>query len=344
MKKLTIILLIISISTMIISCTNQEKSKDSSLKSDYMMGTVIQLKAYGDNADQIIDESFDLISELEGKMSLNIKGSEVNQINQSSGKRPISVSEDTYQVIAGALDYAKVSGGAFDPTIGPVVQVWGIGTEKSQVPDKEELKEELKLVDYQKVELSAEDKKIFLEQENMILDVGGIAKGYAADQVMKFLKGKGVSSAYISLGGNVSVLGKKPDGSLWKVGIQNPKAKSRGDVMGIVKLADQTVVTSGNYERYFMEDGVRYHHLLDPKTGYPARNGIISSTIITDSSFTADALSTAVYILGVEEGLELIKQFDDVEAILITEDNHVYLTEGLTDNLKIVDDKYKIVN
>jgi thiamine biosynthesis lipoprotein len=339
--KVVCFMLLISIT--LLGCS--AKNEDSSFKSDYKMGTIVQLKVYGAGVESTVEEAFTLIDELEQKMSLNIKGSEINQVNNSAGKKGVEVSIDTYRVIDRALNYAKLSQGYFDPTIGPVVKLWGIGSEEQQIPSKDELADKLKLVNYKQVKLNPEIKSISLATAGMILDVGGIAKGYAADKVIELLKGQGVKSAYISLGGNVSVLGAKPDGSDWKVGIQDPKAKTRGEVIGIVNVKDKTVVTSGNYERYFIEDGVRYHHILNPQTGYPARNGVISATIVAKSSFDADALSTAVYILGVEQGLQLVNTLDGVEAILITEDDQIYVTDKLKDKFKITkENKYSLIN
>ncbi|PRX27435.1 thiamine biosynthesis lipoprotein [Orenia metallireducens] len=336
--------LILLISITLLGCS-ANNSEDFTLKSDYKMGTIVQLKAYGKNLEGTVKEAFTLIDHLEQKMSLNIEGSEINQVNNLAGQKGFQASDDTYLVIDKALNYAKLSQGSFDPSIGPVVKLWGIGSEKQRVPSKEELAAKLKLVDYRQIQLNPDNKSISLTTEGMILDVGGIAKGYAADKVIEFLKSQGVKSAYVSLGGNVSVLGTKPDGSNWKVGIQDPKAKSRGEVVGVVSLKDKTVVTSGNYERYFIEDGVRYHHILNPKTGYPAKNGVISATIIAESSFDADALSTAVYILGIKHGLELVNQLDGIEAILITEENQIYVTANLKDKFKLTKkNKYTLAN
>ncbi|WP_018249694.1 FAD:protein FMN transferase [Orenia marismortui] len=343
-EKKCIIFCLLIMSIGLLGCS-AKNTKNSTFKSDYKMGTIVQLKVYGKGVNAIVKSSFNLIDELEQEMSLNIEDSEINQVNKFAGIKGVNVSHDTYQVINKALNYAKLSQGYFDPTIGPVVKLWGIGSENQRVPSKDELADKLKLVDYQLVKLNPETQNISLTREGMILDVGGIAKGYAADEVIELLKSQGIKSAYISLGGNVSVLGTKPDGSNWKVGIQDPKAKNRGEILGIVKVKNKTVVTSGNYERYFIEDGVRYHHILNPQTGYPARNGVISATIIAESSFDADALSTAVYILGVRKGMELISQLDGVEVILVTEENEIYITDNLKKKFEITkDDKYKLSN
>ncbi|AGB41900.1 membrane-associated lipoprotein involved in thiamine biosynthesis [Halobacteroides halobius DSM 5150] len=340
-------ILVIMIMTMVgfIGCTEREQGMKSSLKTDYMMGTIVKMKVYASQPEKIIKKSFKIMDNLEQKMSLNIKGSEVKEINKLAGQKAVKISDATYQVIKKGLEYAKLSQGAFDPTIGPLVELWGIGTKEAQIPTQKEIANKLKLVDYSKLKLVPQKKKVLLTKDNMKLNLGANAKGYAADKVVQFWKAKGVKSGFISLGGNVSVLGTKPDGSLWKVGIQDPK-EPRGNVMAIVEVKGKTVVTSGNYERYFMKDGVRYHHILNPKTGRPTRKRIISATIVTDnlSSLDADTLSTTVYVLGVKKGLELINKLPGVGALVITRNNKVYMTANLKDEVKIIKkDKYKVV-
>lgn len=340
-KKLYILALIFVLSLTISSCSNNEVN--SVTKTSYKMGTVVKVKVYSSKAESIVKTALGLLDKLEEKLSAHIKSSEISKINEMAGKRAVKVSNDTYNVVSKAVEYAELSQGRFDPTIGPVVDLWGIGTKEQNIPNGKELGKKKKLVNYKQVRLYPEAKKVKLMKEGMKLDVGGIAKGYAADKVIDLFKEKGVPKAFISLGGNVSVLGTKADGSAWKVGIQDPK-EGRGKVMASVELKNKTVVTSGNYERYFMKNGVRYHHILNPNTGRPARNGVISSTIVADSSFDADALSTVVYIMGVKEGLKLINDLADVQALIVTENNKVYATSEIKDKVNLLNDKYKMVN
>lgn len=173
--------------------------------------------------------------------------------------------------------------------------------------------------------------KVELKKVGQSIDLGGIAKGYAGDEAIKIYKKHGIESAYINLGGNVVVLGKKPNGKPWKIGIQNPR-DIKGKYIGIVEVSDKAVITSGDYERYFEENGKRYHHIFDPNTGYPANSGLISATIITGLSIEGDALSTAVFVLGLEKGIELVESLEGVEGIFITEDKNIYVTSGLENN------------
>lgn len=305
------------------------KKMTEKTRTNFLMNTLVQIRVYGEDPDRVIDRSFERIQNIEEMMSRTLAGSDIYRINEnSSSSEFIPVNPDTFKVLERALFFAELTGGKFDPTIGPLVELWGIGTADARVPTEEEVKEALSLVDYRKLMLNPGDNGVKLLLEGMKLDLGGIAKGFAADEVKKILKEEGIESAYINLGGNVMLVGGKPDGSPWKIGIQDPRF-NRGNVMASIELEDKTIVTSGNYERYFEEDGVIYHHILDPETGYPASSGVISVSIICDSSLDADALSTSVFILGMEKGLELINQLEGYEAIIITDDLGIVLTEGL---------------
>ncbi|MDI3535253.1 MAG: FAD:protein transferase, partial [Thermosediminibacterales bacterium] len=196
---------------------------------------------------------------------------------------------------------------------------------------------------YNSVLLNSKEKSIMLKKEEMMLDLGGIAKGYAADEVSKILKENHVKHAIVNLGGNVLAYGNKPDGSKWRIGIQKPFAP-RGDYAGVVSVINKAVVTSGIYERYFEENGKIYHHILDPETGYPVENNLMSVTIITDKSIDADSLSTSVFAMGLKEGLNLIEKLDNTEAIFITKDSKIYLTSGLKNSFKLTDNSLNIVD
>ncbi|MGM0369376.1 MAG: FAD:protein FMN transferase [Bacillota bacterium] len=339
-KGITIIMLVLLVLA-VASCTTADKDKVE-LKTGYKMGTVFKVKIQDPQAEKLVEESFAIIDDIENKMSSDLVDSEINEINRAAGQQKVKVSSATYQVLSKSLEYAELSGGSFDPSIGPLVELWGIGTEEEQVPSEEEIKEKSKLIDYKQVQL-LDNNQVLLSQEGMKLDVGGIAKGYAADKIMAHLQENNVQSAFIDIGGNVSVLGTKPDDELWTVGIQDPK-QERGQVVATIGVADKTIVTSGNYERYFTREGTRYHHILNPETGYPAKKGIISASIITEKSFVADALSTAVYILGREEGLALVNSLDDVDAMVITDDNKIYLTSNIKDKVEILNNSdYELI-
>jgi len=309
-----------------------------------MLDTLISIQAYGTNASEAIDKVFQRIDEIEKKMSAKADYSEVIGINQMAGQGFSKVSPDTFFVIEKGLYYAKLSEGKFDITVGPLVELWGIGTDHARLPGSEEIREVLPLVDFTKVEINEEDRSVFLKQPGMAIGVGGVAKGYAADEAAKVLRQNGITQGTINLGGNILVLGTKPDGSLWRIGIQNPFFKTRGSIMATVEVKDKTLVTSGPYERYFEEDGKIYHHILDTESGYPVDNELMSVTIIADSSIDADALSTAVFAMGLKRGMSFVEKLDNVDAIFITKDYKVYVTSGAKEyNFMITDKEFQLM-
>lgn len=328
------------------SGNGEDDSVDPESQSELMLGTSCRITLYDGIQEETFEAAFNAIATIEEKMSVKLPESEVSQINAKAGTGEAQkVSRQTFEVIREALHIAELSGGAFDPTIGPLVSLWGIGTDEAHIPADEEINEALKHIDYQRVETNEAQRSISLPREQMKLDLGGIAKGYAADVVRTVLKEEGVTSALINLGGNVLTMGTKPDGSLWKIGIQDP-ASERGDHVMIFELEDMSVVTSGPYERFFTgPEGRRYHHILDPEDGYPVRRDLTSATIVAQSSFLADALSTAIYVMGMETGTRLVESLEGVEAIFITEDRSIFVTSGLEDQSipnKLSNDNYTL--
>lgn len=327
--------LVVLVSFLISGCS---KSSDTPVeKQDFHMGTIITQKVYGKDASKATDEVFDRIGWLEKTMTINDSGSEIDKLNDMAGKEGVKLSRESIFVLETAKKYSELSDGAFDVTVGPLVKSWGIFTENPRVPGKDEINNLLKLVDYKSIILDKSTLTAKLEKPGQIADLGGIVKGYAGDEAVKIYKKYGIKSAYINLGGNVVVLGCKPDGTQWKVGVQNPRAEN-GKFIGILNLSDKTVVTSGDYERYFEKDGVRYHHILDPKTGYPSDSDLISTTIVADNSIDADALSTSAFVLGLDKGMKLIESLGGIDAVFITKDKKVFVTEGLKDKFKFDDE------
>lgn len=340
-KKYIAVLLVVVMMITFTACQNKRENETQQKDATtFLMGTVVQMRVYGSNAQEVIDNSFARLREIENEMSTTIVSSEISRINTHPGE-DIKVNADTYRVIKKAVEYANLTNGRFNPAIGPLVKLWGIGTENARVPAKDEIKEALKLVNYQWIDLDDKQMTVMLEKQGMSLDLGAIAKGYAADEVRKIVKDSKVKSAYVNLGGNVLVIGGKSDGTPWKVGIQDPR-HNRGNVMASIDVRDKTLVTSGNYERYFEKDGVIYHHILDPDTGYPADSGLLSCTIITTDSFDADVLSTSIFILGPAKGLELVEEIDGVEAMLITKDLGIILSSGIEGEVDILNDDFQL--
>lgn len=304
---------------------------------DFIMGTTIHQKVYGNDAQKAVSGASARMKEIEELMTINVPGGDINKLNDAAGKNEVVLSSETITILETAKSYAELSDGSFDVTVGPLVKAWGIFTDHPRIPPQDEINRLLKLVDYRTLTIDKARSSARLDKPGEIVDVGGIAKGYAGDEAIRIYKSHNVKSAYINLGGNVVVLGAKPDGSPWRIGIQNPRA-ANGQYIGIVKVTDKAVVTSGDYERYFEKNNVRYHHIIDTRTGYPADSGLISATIVTDVSMDADALSTATFVLGLEKGMKLVESLKGVEAIFITKDKKVYVTEGLKSSFTFDDE------
>ena len=311
-------------------------TEDTAETDDFCMGTLAMQKVYGNKARLAASETAQRFREIEEMMSASLPGSEIGRLNALAGKGGVNLSSETFGVLETSIKYARLSGGAFDVTVGPLVKAWAVTSGEPRVPEPDEVGRLIELVDYKSMLLDRTCLSAKLEKPGQMVDLGGIAKGFAADEAIRIYRKYGIKSAYVNLGGNIAVLGRKPDGSLWRIGIQNPRAE-RGKHIGILEVSDKAVVTSGDYERYFEKDGRRYHHIIDPKTGYPADSGIISATIAAEASIDADALSTAVFVLGLDRGMELIGSLEGVEGIFITDDKKVYVTEGLKKDFRMAD-------
>lgn len=318
------------------SCAKNETSRI-----ELALGTVCTITLFDNGNDNIYNEIFSRIHEIENLMSVNIPTSDVSRVNAAAGIAPVQVHEDVFKVIERAAYFAEISGGAFDPTVGPLVSLWGIGGENPRVPSIEEIYAVLPLVNFRFMQLDAETRSVFLIQQGMALDLGAIAKGYAADEAAKIARNAKVKQAKIDLGGNIVLVGMKIDKSPWRVGIQSP-GNIHGTIAGLLQVTEKTIVTSGIYERQFEENGKSYHHIFDPSTGYPAEKNLASVTLITDISMDADALSTAVFVLGYNAGIKLLESFPGTEAVFVFEDKSIRTTAGA--NFSITDRAYTIVN
>lgn len=318
--------------------SNTDKVYD---RNDYAMGTLITQRLFGAGAQKATDEAIFELRRLENIMSFFIDGSDISRLNSMAGISSLQISPETFEVIDKAVIFSNISSGAFDITIAPVVKRWGIMSPHQQVPSGTEIEELVKLVDYHCVKIDKNKFEAYLEKKGQMVDLGGIAKGYAADRIIDIYRKNSISSAFVNLGGNVMVLGTRQDGSFWRVGIQNPRGELN-EIIGFIQLKDKTVVTSGDYQRFFIVGGVRYHHIIDPGTGYPASSGLISATIVTDRSINADALSTAVFILGADKGIQMLNHIENTDAVLISEDGTVSVTAGLRDSFFLTDTGRKL--
>lgn len=309
-------------------------------RTELCMGTVCTVNLYQAGTEELYNSLFQRLNDIEAVFSVNLPGSEISAVNRNAGIAPVAVSDEVRTVLKEACKYAEATGGAFDPTVGPLVDLWGIGGDASRIPDQAEIDAALDLVDYRLLHIDDEAGTVFLPVTGMKLDLGGIVKGYAADELVEIVTAAGIKTALFDLGGNIYAFGVKEDGSPWRVGIKNPQNPAGQPVIRL-EIDNMSVVTSGVYERYFEQDGIRYHHILDTTTGYPVWNHVMSATIISPSSLQADALSTSLFMLGPDAGMELLSRFQ-TEGIIIRDDNTVTATPGIAATMALLDSSFTL--
>jgi len=299
------------------------------------MSTVMTHSAFGKHAEESLRAVRDEAVRLEGLLSRFIPGSEISRINRSAGIKCERLSGETYEVLSRAVEFSRYSQGLFDVTIGPLVTLWSNGKDTCMPPEDSRIRQIIPLVDYTCLLLDSYKKTAGLQRIGQSIDLGGIGKGFAGDKFLEVFEKFSVSSAFTNIGGNVVALGTKPDGSRWNVGIRHPR--QNGCLIGAVSVTSKAVVTSGDYERYFIDrEGKRHHHILNPVTGYPAELGLVSVTIVADSAVTADALSTIVFVAGIEKGKELLGNFPEAEAVLVDTELRVFVTQGLKECFQVI--------
>lgn len=295
-------------------------------KTDFVLNTVstIDIYAYDGNDDpeELINDCFSYIRELENTLSRTVKGSDIYILNNAEGEA-VTVSDCTKEVIEKGILYGEITDGAFDISIAPVSSLWDFQSEEKIIPDEDEISLGIQKVDYKNIVVDGNSVTLLNGAQ---LDLGAIAKGYIADKAAEFLRERNVTSGIVNLGGNNIVIGKNGDRA-FRIGIQTPTATT-GVFSGVLNLEDMSAVTSGAYQRYFEKDGKIYHHILNPSTGYPAESDIASVTIICASSTDADALSTSCFILGTEKAVELLDSLDYASGVIITKSGETVLTDG----------------
>lgn len=287
----------------LVSCTN----KKTVSRADFIIGTICSIKIPASkNADAILEKCFAELKRLDKILSANDENSELSKLNTSAFLNPVKVSPELLELVAFSKMVSKETDGAFELAIGSLVKLWGIGFENERVPHESEIKELLPFCKSENIKII--DEEIFLETANSKIDLGAVGKGYAADRMVEILKSENVESAIINLGGNIYVLGKKFfTNENWKIGLRNPSGAPTDSAL-VLQVSNTSVVTSGTYERCFEQNGVHYHHILDPKTGYPVKNNLVSVSVICENSTYADALSTAFLVLGYEKSLDFLKK------------------------------------
>ena len=297
------------------------------------MGTLVSVTAVARNeavAHAAATAGFAEIRRLEELLSTWIAASELSRVNASAGIQPIHVSTETLTVVSRAIQAAEMTNGGFNIAIGPAVEAWSV-TESQRIPEESELNALRPLVDLQAVHVDMRKQTIYLDKAGMRIDVGGIGKGYAADQAVEALRKAGAIAGVVALSGDIKTFGRLPGGKKFPVGIQHPRKD--GTVLAWIDLEDEAISTAGDYERFFERDGVRYHHILDPHTLQPARR-CQSVTVVAREGIWADGLDTGIFVMGAELGMQLVEALPDVEAIMVDAEGHVHVSSGLRDRIR----------
>jgi thiamine biosynthesis lipoprotein len=330
--KRLIVSFFISVAMMILlSCTPDKHHMYK--KSSDIMDTMVEITVVSKSANQAekaIDAAFEEIRRLERLLSFWTEESEIALIYKNAGKSPVAVSPETFDIIRKSLYVSEKTRGAFDPTVGPVIRLWDFWEKKR--PETSELEKKLQLVDYRAIKLTSNESTAYLSQEGMSFDTGGIAKGYSADRAADVLMKMGIKAGLVSVAGDIKAFGRKPDGKGWHVGIRDPRSENSAELIASIELMDEAISTSGDYERYFIEEGIRYHHILDPRTGYPAQ-GCMSVTVIAKDTVMTDGFSTGIFVLGPEKGLQLLEELG-FEGIIIESDGKRFVSKGIKDRVR----------
>ena len=304
----------------------RQKQTESISRSDFLLNTFVTVTLYDSDNSEILDQCMALVKEYENRLSKTITTSEISKMNhRTPEEKSFVLSKDVANLIQTGLHYSSLSDGAFDITVEPLSSLWDFTSGSAIIPNTADITAAVSRTDWQKLSLKG-DTLTFLSPDTTI-DLGAIAKGFIADRLKEYLIGSGVKSAIINLGGNVLCVGAKPDGTPFRIGLQKPFA-THSETIADLNIRDMSVVSSGAYERHFEINGKNYHHILNPKTGYPYDNGLVAVTIVSDRSVDGDALSTTCFSLGLEKGRALLNSMEGVYGYFITEDYEIHYTEG----------------
>lgn len=345
---ITAVVVIVFLSGMIYFGIRMNQIRDMHVQSDTYagtaMGTAVKKTIYSENtylSEQVNKQIDDRLTELENQISVRIVDSEIVKCNNSYAVDGVfKLSSNILEYLRQELEIFEETKGAYSPCIRPLSRLWGIEDGNTTIPEDSEIRNALLTVDAGSLEIT--DRGVIFHEGDMALDFGASGKGIACDEIAKLLMDSDIQGAVISIGGSILVYGDKGDRKNWHIGIQDPRGKE-GEVLGIVDFAGGKVIsTSGDYEKYFEQDGKRYHHILDPATGYPAESGLISVTIISDSGLLSDAMSTACFVLGLEDGMVYAEE-KGVEAVFVTDKKEVYVTSGLGKRFRLKADDYDLV-
>ncbi len=316
-------------------------------RSHESLGTIVTISIYGRADNELFEKSFKIADKIHDLMSLEVADSDLSRINGSAGVSAVDIDPMTREVLEEALHLAVISNSAFTPLIQPLVSLWDIGGDNPRIPSPEELEKavgNISLDDLRIIpaaESSSGNNQVYLAKKGMGVDLGGIAKGFAADEVKEFLVNSGVERAILDFGGNIVTIGSKRAEQSWTIGVQRPD-QDRGEYLGTLPSVDNSIVTSGVYERYFQKGGYHYHHLLNSKTGYPENNGLEGVVIVAENSMLADGYSTAVFILGKEAGMRLVESTEEIEAVFIDRDKSLSISSGLQNDFVLRNREYQL--
>lgn len=311
----------------------------------FALGTVCSIQLFTEKpqteVELVLQTCILRLEELERHLSANAESSTLIDINKASGVSAVNVPADIYPLFARAVFFAEKTDGAFNPAIGGVVKLWNIGFENARKPEDRDIQVALSRTDYKDVQLVGT--AVFLKKEGMKLDLGAIAKGFAADELTRIVKQAGIMHAVIDIGGTISAVGVRPDGKRWNIGIRDPRIR-QGQPIISAPIENRSISTSGSYERYFEQDGIRYHHIIDPATGYPVQSNMIAVSVFADSATDADALSTACFVLGYKKAVKLLDELPNTEALFIFDDNSVRTTGNLKKNIMILNSAFQFTD
>lgn len=335
-----LLLIIILILFMFLKVDSSESSFEST---NMAMGTYVHQTVYGKHAEEAAERTIQEINNLENLISWRIETSDIAKINQSAGKEWIDVDKKTIDILTKSLEVSKKSMGSLDSTILPISCLWGFDTDQMRVPSDEDIQKTLLKVNYRNLKVNHETNKVKLFKENTGINLGAVGKGAACDEAIKTYKKAGAKSGIIAVGGSVGVFGTKPNKADWRIAIRDPyKGTDDSNSIAILEVKRGFVSTSGAYEKNFYDNGKFYHHILDPKTGYPSNSDLLSVSVLHENGLITDLLSTACYVLGRENSQEILKNYG-ASAVFVDKEKHVYVTDNIKNNIIITNEEYSIV-
>jgi thiamine biosynthesis lipoprotein len=311
--------------------------------------TITVVTTSEEKAGEAIEAGFGEIKKLDRLLNNFEPDSEISTISKEAGIQAVHVNRETLDLMQKTIGISEITNGAFDPTIAPVYKLWKFSGRPANpsMPPQDAIESALKFVDYKKIEINSGASEIYLQEKGMELDLGGIAKGYAADKAVEAIKAKGIPSALVAIAGDIRGYGLSTTGNPWKVGIQDPRPENPAserpweDIFATIYLKDSAISTAGDYQRFFFKNGKRYHHIIDPKTGYPAESGLISVSVISPEGYISDGIDTSILILGAEKGMKLLESMG-VDGVLVDSQKRVFITKNLRGKIEILHKGYKL--